>query len=227
MAISTLTQVDYLWKKVIYGVTKSDAATSKSGSNETIPSPITVYSSSIWSQADSASIPATPPASTTTTVILYQGADRIQTVPDTTSGTNGNRPTWNTNLTNWIPPTFGSGYAVAVFLGDPQTTGVQIFPDTTNNEWVFDYNAGVLNFAASLPVGNAQWVNGVYIRGYRYIGNTGIGQTVVQTTSSGIYSVAFLSTTTGTTSNILVGTGITFNPANSVLNVSGGIYING
>lgn len=175
MAISQSAKVDFLWKKVIFGTTKSDSDTAKAGNNESIASPLPGYAALLWAQTSITNIPATPPGATTATVQVYKAANRIATTADATAGTPGNRPTWLTSLTDWVPPTFGSGYAVEVFLGDPQTTGVQIFPLTTNEEWVFDYNAGILHFPTNLPTGNAQWVNGVYIRGYRYVGTKGAG----------------------------------------------------
>lgn len=177
MAISSTAKTDFLWKKVIFGTTKSDTDAAKAGNNETIASPLPVYADNIWTQTSVTYIPATPPGSTTATVQVYKGASRVACTADTTAGGPGVRPTWLTGLVDWIPPTFGSQYAVEVFLGDPQTTGVQIFPGTTNEEWVFDYTAGVLHFPTNLPTGNAQWPNGVYIRGYRYVGQKGIPTT--------------------------------------------------
>jgi hypothetical protein len=174
MTISSTSKIDFLWKKVIFGTTKSDTDVAKAGNNEAVASPLPAYSAQIWSQTSGTDIPATPPGSTTSTVQVYKAAARVAATADTTSGAPSLRPTWFTSLTDWIPPTFGSSYAVEVFLGDPQTTGSQIFPGTTNEEWVFDYNAGVLHFPTNLPTGNAQWVNGVYIRGYRYIGTKGL-----------------------------------------------------
>lgn len=181
MAISDSSKVDLMWKKLQFGTTKSDTSLAKSGSNETISSPLPVYANNIWAQAGS--IPGTPPASTTGVVQNYTGAARIAAVMDTTSTLNA---TWKTNLTDWIPASFGANYAVKVYLGDPQTTGVQIFPDTTNYEFTFDYQAGVLNFPGSLP---ANIANGIYIVGYRYVGTkglTGAGAGVKSSTAADI-----------------------------------------
>lgn len=166
MAISDSSKIDFLWKKVTYGVTKSDSSSAKSGSNETIASPLPVYANQIWASA--ASIPGTPPSSTSGVVQVYSGASRIAGVADTTSTQN---VTWKTNLTDWIPATFGANYTIKVYVGDPQTTGVQIFPDTNGTEFVFDYNAGVLNFPNGLP---ANISNGIYFVGYRYVGAKGV-----------------------------------------------------
>lgn len=173
MTISSTAKTDFLWKKVLFGTTKTDSDIAKAGNNETISSPLAVYASNIWTQTTNLDIPLTPPATTSSVVQVYKGAARIACTADITAGGPGVRPTWVSGLADWVPPTFGSGYAVEVFLGDPQTTGSQIFPGTTNEEWVFDYNAGVLHFPTNLPTANSQWANGVYIRGYRYIGLKG------------------------------------------------------
>jgi hypothetical protein len=166
MAISDSSKVDLMWKKLQFGTTKSDTSAAKSGSNETISSPLPVYANNIWAQAGS--IPATPPTSATGVVALLTGANRIAAVEDTTSTLNA---TWKTGVTNWIPASFGANYAVKVYVGDPQTTGVQIFPDTSGTEYTFDYQAGVLNFPGGLP---ANIANGIYVAGYQYIGTLGL-----------------------------------------------------
>lgn len=201
MAISSTVKTDFLWKKVIFGTTKSDTDIAKAGNNETIASPLPVYASQIWAQTTTSDIPTTPPGSTTSTVQVYKAVARIACTADLTSGSPGNRPTWLTNLTDWVPPTFGSGYAIEIFLGDPQTTGVQIFPGTTNEEWVFDYNAGVLHFPTNLPTGNAQWVNGVYVRGYRYVGTKGFTSGSGATGPTGPDGSAGATGPTGSTGN--------------------------
>ena len=167
MAISDTSKIDFLWKKVVFGVGKSDSASAKSGSNETVASPLPVYANQIWAAASS--IPAQPPVSTTAIVELKTGANRIQAVKDATAALN---TTWMTSLTDWIPASFGANYSVKVYVGDPQTTGVQIFPDTNNQEFVFDYNSGVLHFPNTLPANIA--TNGIYIVGFRYVGTKGV-----------------------------------------------------
>src|SRR3974390_1100502 len=146
MTIPDTNKLDFLWKKITYGKTKTDTPANKSGNNEEIARPLPAYASLIWAFTDSVSIPDPPPVSNTTYIQLYLGASRIACSADATSGTPSARPTWLTNLKDWIPPTFGVGYAVKVYVGDPQTTGIQIFPDATGFEWVFDYQAGVLTF---------------------------------------------------------------------------------
>ncbi len=187
MAISDAEKIDFLWKKVIYGTTKTASSANKSGSNETVASPMPVLASSIWSQ--SASIPTTPPVSDTSYVKLYTGAGRIRCTQDPTAPANQTwfaTTTYNTlasQIGTFIPPTFGSGYLVQVYIGDPNgASAARIFPDTTNEEYVFDYMSGTLNFVGTIPSGKTATIgtgtvsvssNGIYIVLYRYIGSTG------------------------------------------------------
>lgn len=167
MAISDSSKVDLLWKKVAFGVSKTDTASAKSGSNETVASPLPVYANQIWAQAGE--IPASAPGATTGVVQFYGGAQRVQGVADATSTLN---TTWKTNLTDWIPATFDANYSIKVFVGDPQTTGTQIFPDTNTQEYVFDYQSGTLHFLNTLPANIA--TSGIYFVGYRYVGTKGL-----------------------------------------------------
>jgi hypothetical protein len=167
MAIADSSKVDLLWKKIAFGVSKTDSAAAKSGSNETISSPLPVYANQIWAQA--ADIPASAPGVTVGVVQFRGGANRVQCAADTTSTLN---LTWKTNLTDWIPATFDANYSVKVYVGDPQAGGTQIFPDSNNEEFVFDYQSGVMTFLNSIPSGVA--ANGIYVVGYRYVGTKGI-----------------------------------------------------
>lgn len=187
MAILDSEKIDFLWKKIIYGVTKTASAAAKFGSNETIASPTPVLPSSVWQRGDD--IPATPEANAF--IQAYAGASRIRATNDPTAPAN---VAWlatttandlESRATNFIPPTFGSGYAVKVFIGDPNIgPAARIFPDTTGEEWVFDYAAGVLIFTGTIPAGKAATIGsgtvsvagqGVYLELYRYIGPTGVG----------------------------------------------------
>ncbi|USN15520.1 hypothetical protein KIKIMORA_04020 [Brevundimonas phage vB_BpoS-Kikimora] len=187
MAILDSEKLDFLWKRIIFGVSKTAGALVKFGSNETIASALPVLPSQVWSDGDT--IPATPAPSTI--VAAHVGAERIRATSDPTSPVN---QAWlatatfddvGTRLTRFIAPTFGSGYAVKVYIGDPNTgPAARIFPDTTDEEWVFDYQAGVLIFTGTIPSGKPATVgtgtvsvatDGVYLELYRYIGATGTG----------------------------------------------------
>jgi hypothetical protein len=202
MAVTDVDKTDFLWKKVIFGVAKTASETAKFGSNETIASPLPVYANQIWAQTDSSSIPSTPPGSTTGTVSVLTGAARIRCTSDPTAAPNR---TWLATTTfgtissqvgDFIPPTFGTGYAVRVFIGNPNGgPAARIFPDTTNEEWVFDYQSGTLHFVSGVPanrtatIGTAVTVSvatdGIYIEAFRYVGQKG-----VVTDASKVYVVA-------------------------------------
>lgn len=188
MAILDSEKVDFLWKRIIFGVSKTANATDKTGANETVPSALPVSPDSIWK--DAPSIPATPPAGGSALVGDLTGAARVQATSDPTAQPN---QAWiatstagdiTTRLKDFIPPTFGSGYAVKVWIGDP-TVGpaARIFPDTTGEEWVYDYAAGVLYFTGTIPANKAATVGvgtvsvstrGVYFEAFRYVGGKGV-----------------------------------------------------
>lgn len=178
MAITDAQKVDYLFKKLGYGIAKTDTSTVKSPSNENIASPIIVRGSSIWAQSDS--VPATIPTSNSSIVTVY--ADALSsTIQATNDGTASTNRTWNTNLTEWIDSSFGATYQVKVYLATtgsatPQTSGTQLFADGSgnNDEWFFDYTSGVLNFiGTNLPSGSFAGKS-IFISGARYVGNKGL-----------------------------------------------------
>lgn len=179
MAISNDEKVDFLWKKVIYGVTKTAANAAKDGPNETIASPTAVYANQIWAQADSANIPSTPPVSNTAVIRINTGANRLSLTSDPTAPANRS---WLVGEGDFIPPTFGSGYLVKVYMGDPNgAKAARIYPGTNNEEYVFDYVAGVLNFVANIPAnkpatigtGTCSITDGIFIEVYKYTGMKG------------------------------------------------------
>ena len=186
MTISDSEKIDFLWKMVIYGTSKTANALVKSGSNETVASPTTVNSNYVWTQASS--IPTVPPANTTSTVDVYYGSSTLQCTNDPTSPAN---QTWFTTTTygntttqigNFIPPTYGSNYLARVWVGNPNTgPAARVYPDTTGYEYVFDYVSGTLNFDTGIPSGVTATVgtgtvsvaaNGIYIQAYQYTGTT-------------------------------------------------------
>ena len=178
-------KLDYLWKKVGYGVAKTAEPSEKQAFNESIPSPLLYRGDLIWT--DSGSIPAAPPSSTTSIVQVYKDGSgswsaSIECTEDLTAPDN---QTWKTNLTNWIPTQFGDAYLVKVYVANsgitnPQTAGTQLFQAGSGNDdtWFFDYQAGVLNFnGANIPSQIATGITGksVYIVGFRYVGPIGVG----------------------------------------------------
>jgi hypothetical protein len=244
MALSSTEQLDFLWKKVGYGVTKTDTAANKLAYNEGIPSPMLLRADKLWAQA--AEIPATKPVITSAIVKIYK--DGVGTWSPTVKciedlGASDNR-TWKTNLTDWIPPEFGATYLVSVYIDSdsstsPQTTGTQIFAAgasaSSNDEWFFDYQSGVLHFiGTSLPSAITTGVTGksIFVSGARYTGVFGLSttnslaaNTVVVSESANIGNLRIVETTissTGPSSNISIvpsGSGIVV--VNSGLSVAG------
>ena len=182
MAITDSQKVDLLYKKVGFGVAKTDTSTYKSPSNESNASPILTRGDTIWQQA--ISVPATIPASNSSAVALYQDSltSTIECIPDTTSHPQSSvYPTWLTNLQDWIPPSFGSTYQVKVYaanpgITNPQTAGIQLFADGSgnNDSWFFDYQSGILNFLDTNIPTTLTSSKHIYIVGARYIGQKGL-----------------------------------------------------
>lgn len=170
MAISDSSKVDLLWKKIAFGVSKTDAATAKSGSNETIASNLPTYAHQIWTQ--SAAIPTIPATGGGIPIELITGSAALCVV-DSTSTLN---VSWKSAYADFVPSTFGVGYTVKVYVGNPSSGGVQIYPDTSGFEYYFDYQSGTLHFLNS-PAANVT-TNKVYVVGYRYTGTKGIPTTV-------------------------------------------------
>lgn len=189
MAITDTQKIDFLWKKDIFGVAKTADGADKFGSNETVPYPVTVLPSSVWK--DESLIPTTAPGSDTPPVAVHTGVNRIEGTNDPTSAPN---LAWfataipddvTSRMTNFIDPTFGTSYAVKVYIGDPNGgPAARIFPDTTGEEWVFNYTSGVLLFTGTIPSGKTATIgsgtvsvstHGVFFEVYQYAGAFGVG----------------------------------------------------
>jgi hypothetical protein len=179
MAVSIAQYVDLLFKK-LQGVAKTANASTKSASNESIASPAFLRGDIIWMQADQ--IPGTAQA-LANIANARTGANAVESTADTTVPPIGSiRPTWLTNVTYWIPQEFGATWLPKVFVGPTgaaniEATGTQIFSAGSGGtgEYYFDTQAGVLNFIgetipAVLTAGNV-----IYVSGYEYVGDLGIG----------------------------------------------------
>jgi hypothetical protein len=188
MAISDSKKLDYLWKKLGYGVTKTDDSDKKSASNENIASPLLIRGDRIWTESDQ--IPNIAPQTSSDIVQVHADyiSNTVQCIEDNTSSP---LRSWKTSLTDWIPGEFGSTYAVKVYVDDPgeinsMETGTRLFPDGTgDDEWFFDYSSGVLHFIGeTLP---SPVINGkvIYISGARYVGVFGLSNTDTLSSSSG------------------------------------------
>jgi len=189
MAISDSQKVDYLWKKIAYGKTKTDLGTIKQGFEESISSPLLIRGDRIWQQ--SGSIPASI-ATSSAVVTVYSGATTVECTEDITAADNR---TWKTNYTDWISPEFGADYIISVYIansgitGSNKTTQVTIAgnkitaagvtsPTALDDQWYFDYQSGVLHFiGTNIPTAITTNVTGksIYITGARYTGDLGFG----------------------------------------------------
>ena len=178
MAISEAQKVDFLWKKLGYGVSKTDTNANKKATNEAIASPLLLRGNNVWSQADL--IPGTMPASSAGVVTVYPTTSPDETTADASASTNR---TWKTGLTDWIPPEIGSTYLVKVYIhtaGDAANaagSGTQVFGagSGNNDEWFFDYQSGTLHFiGTNLPNGVNFSGKSVYVSGARYTGIKGV-----------------------------------------------------
>jgi hypothetical protein len=180
MAITDNQKIDYLFKKIGYGATKTDTNANKLAPNEAIASPLLIRGDRVWKQSDQ--IPGVRPGSTSSIVQVYTGANVVETTEDNTATTNR---TWKTELTGWIPPQFGSTYIVSVYIhtssdaANAAVIGNKVFVTGSGNddEWFFDYESGVLNFiGTSLPNGKSFSGKSVYVEGARYVGDYGVGE---------------------------------------------------
>ena len=170
MAISDIQKIDWLWKKVGYGVAKTDVNSIKTAVNESIGSGLLLRADKLW--GDSADIPDTKPLVGAAPVALY-------TAECTADATATPNRTWKTGYENWIPPQFGATYQVNVYIdsagaANPASTGTKIFAagSGNNDEWFFDYQAGIINFiGTNLPSGISGKV--VYVEGAVYEGAFG------------------------------------------------------
>ena len=178
MAITDAKKVDYLWKKVGYGATKTDTNAAKKAPNEAIASPLLLRGDKVWNQASL--IPGTMPGSSAGVVTVYPTGTPDETTNDGTAAANR---TWKTGLTDWIPPEFGSTYQVKIYIhtsgdaGNAASGGDQVFATGSgnNDEWFFDYQSGVVHFiGANLPNGISFTGKSVYVSGARYTGTLGL-----------------------------------------------------
>ena len=173
MTIQDTSKTDILWKKVIYGVTETSSG--KAATEESIISPAAILSTQVWQQANLIPIPAASLSGIVTPVSLQLVADASVTSnqawiavsnPSLTSPlllASANR------ILNFVPFTVDSTYVVNVYSDAAHTN--KLMASQSGSEWVFDYSAGILYFINALPAG----VTTVYLTGYIYVGNFGVG----------------------------------------------------
>jgi hypothetical protein len=157
MALSDTNKTDFLFKKSLKTArTSSD----KAYYEESISTKNLVHQADILMGC----VPSTPPVATTDVVKCYTlaGDGRLALVKDTTVA---DSKAWKSNLENWIPPSFGTGYFVRIYESD----GTTEIPTTDSSDWLFDYESGVLTFQGDCPD-----ASGIYLEAYQYIGVVGL-----------------------------------------------------
>lgn len=210
MAIADSQKVDYLWKKLGYGAAKTDTNARKKAPNEAIVSPLLLRGDRIWNKAGD--IPTVIPSADTDIVEVYLGENSVETTED---GTSTNNRTWKTGLTDWIPPEFGSTYQAKIYIdspsaSDPTSTGTQIFATGSGNddEWFFDYQAGVLHFISDNLPSSLNDSKTIYVSGARYVGVFGQPSEFENLSANALSSNVIVANTV-TTSNIISETIVT------------------
>ncbi len=176
MAINDSQKVDILWKKINFGKTETDIE-GKEGYNEVIASPVATYSKDVWKESELIPVPPTLGAGlggTSEYITLQCTVDSSVTGNKTwlTASSVGN-PT--TLIGDWIDTTFSPEYLVEVYDGNPSGTGDQLNQSTPDEEWNFDYVAGVLYFPNNVPAGLSE----IWVKAYRYVGPKGVDVTSV------------------------------------------------
>jgi hypothetical protein len=195
-------KVDYLWKKIVYGAAKTDISGNIDATNEPNPSPLLIRGDKILQQASL--IANVIPGSNSSVVTVYPTTFPVECT--STAGIPTPTLTWQTGQTFWVPPEFGSTYQIKVYIspsgqaGNVLTKGTQVFATGSGNNdlWVFDYQAGILNFNSNNTPYNASnqpisfTGNSVYISGAVYSGAFGLP------TSTSVGNITFSNTTIST-----------------------------
>jgi hypothetical protein len=242
MAYTQAQTVDYLFKKLGYGVAKTDVSTNKSPTNEANASPLLIPADTIWQLSGNISVVTTLPTSNSSVVTIYRDSlsTSVQCTKDSTVATTN--ATWSTNLTDWIPTTYGSGYQVKVYAGPSGSATPQNYTNlppagVNSDSWFFDYQSGILNFGDTNIPAAVTGANVVYVVGARYTGPKGISNyplgatfgniTINGNTITGNTGVTFGGNiTTSTVFANVIGTNGTFTNNVSASNVNATLYGN-
>ena len=203
-------KVDYLWKKIVYGAAKTDISGNIDATNEPNPSPLQIRADKILQ--DSASIPGVIPSSNSSVVTVYPTTFPVECT--STAGIPTPTLTWQTGRTFWVPPEFGSTYQIKVYIApsgnaaNVASKGTQVFAtgSGSNDLWVFDYQAGILNFNSN----NTPYSGGSPIS---FTGNSVY-------ISGGVYAGAFGLPTAGNIGNVILGN-ITFSNTTISTSITG------
>ena len=186
MALSQTQIVDYLFKKVGFSISKTDVSTAKQPFNETIASPLLTPGQYLWQQDYAIpNISSAPSANVVvggTTVVSTYNTSTSAVVQATVLTESITNETWSTGITNWIPPSFGSGYQLKLYAGPSgasaataaQYTNLPVGGTGANDSWFFDYQSGIINFGDTIVPAAVTGANVVYAFGSVYSGAIGV-----------------------------------------------------
>jgi hypothetical protein len=186
MALSQTQIVDYLFKKVGFSISKTDVSTAKQPFNETIASPLLTPGQYLWQQDYAIpNISSAPSANVVvggTTVVSTYNTSTSAVVQATVLTESITNETWSTGITNWIPPSFGSGYQLKLYAGPSgasaataaQYTNLPVGGTGANDSWFFDYQSGIINFGDTIVPAVVTGANVVYAFGSVYSGAIGV-----------------------------------------------------
>ena len=232
MAISDSQKVDLLFKKVGYGVAKTDTSAFKSPANEANASPLVSPGSTIYQQDYAIPSTTTLPTSNSSVITVYRDSltSTVQCVKLPTTSAN---VSWTTGLTDWVPVQYGTGYQVKLYAGPAGSSTPQNYTSLpadgsgSSDSWYFDYQSGIVNFAdTSVPSAANAGGNVVYVVGARYTGVKGIatfanlsvsGNVVANVISANSYTGNITGDVVGNINGNVTGTTATFS------NISGNV----
>ena len=240
MAISDSQKVDLLFKKVGYGVSKTDTSAYKGPTGEANASPLVSPGGTIYQQDYAIPSGTILPTSNSSVVTVYRDS-LTSTVQCAKLPTTSANVSWTTGLTDWIPVQYGTGYQVKLYAGPSGSSTPQNFINLpaggsgNNDDWNFDYQAGVVNFAdTNVPTAANQNGNVVYVVGARYTGTKGITTfanlqigniSINGNTITGNTGVTFGGNiTTNTVYGNIIGTSGTFSSNLTASNITGNLF---
>ena len=207
MAYSDTQKVDYLFKKLGYSVAKTDTFANKGPANEGNASPLLSPGDTIWVSSGQIASTAQLPTGNSSVVSVYRDT-LSSTVQCVNAGAATTNATWFTNLTNWIPASYGSGYQVKLYAGPSGSATPQNYINlpaagVNSDSWFFDYQAGIVQFGdTNIPA--AVSGNVVYVVGARYTGPVGLNNAAptlggtINTANVSLYSNSSITSTNST-----------------------------
>ena len=207
MAFSLEEKVDLLLKKVAFGKAKTNTSENTDGFGESIASPLLLRGDKVMKQSASIPSTPGAVTNIVQAHQGADVVECTAATGTTDTNITGFKRAWSTGQQNWIPSEFSAAYTVEVYVGpsgwngtdaiattiggtNGTSTGASVFrvvPGVETANWFFDYQAGVLYWTnededgavgGSTELTSSIHINDVvYIKGYKYIGDFGVGGT--------------------------------------------------